>query len=147
VRRQVPTLGIVMIVLGIINTLFYIAYLVLSVLGMTGSLLQDSGYSSDAEQFGQLMGSGLGFAWMAIWILGGVLWAVAGARIRGFHGRIFAIVVIIIGVVPCCFSSPCCTWVLNLGVGIWGLIVLFSGDTAGAFQEVADGAFPDEVLQ
>ena len=147
-RKQVPYLGIAMIVLGVLNFLFYIAYLALTLLGVTGDLMQQSQYSGggDAEFIGQVVGSGVGMAWIVVWIVGGLLWVVAGIRVRGFKGRAFAIAMLIAGIIPCCFAHLCCTWVVNLGVGIWGLVVLFNADTTEAFGAVADGVLPEEVL-
>jgi hypothetical protein len=145
-RSQVPALGIVLIILGIINTMFYIVYVVLSLLGFTMDTMDNSYYMSDSEQMGQLIGTGIGTLWMFMWILGGLLWAVAGIMIRGFKGRGFAIAVIIAGMIPCCLAHLCCTWVFNLGIGIWALIVLFNGDTAEAFNERASGSTVDEIL-
>jgi len=137
-----------MIVLGVLNFLFYIAYLALSLLGVTTDLMNQAQYTGadDAEFIGQVVGSGLGMAWVGVWILGGLLWVVAGIRIRGFKGRGFAIAMIIAGLIPCCFTHLCCTWIINLGVGIWGLVVLFNADTTEAFLAVADGTLPEEVL-
>ena len=145
-RKQVPILGIVMIVLGLLNVLIYSAYAILTALGVTLDTMDKMQYMDDAEAIGQVVGSGIGFAWIAFWVVGGLLWVVAGFLLRRFKGRGFAIAMIIAGFVPCCFAHLCCTWIINLGVGIWGLIVLFNADTAVAFQEVAEGALPEEVL-
>ncbi len=145
-RQQVPILGIVMIILGILNALFYTAYAVLTALGITLDTMDNMQYMDDAEAMGQVVGSGVGIAWIGLWVLGGVMWVLAGILIRRFKGRGFAIAMLIAGIVPCCLAHLCCTWVINLGVGIWGLIVLFNADTAVAFQEVAEGALPEEVL-
>jgi hypothetical protein len=145
-RQQVPILGIVMIILGILNVLFYSAYAVLTALGITLDTMDNMQYMDDAEAIGQVVGSGVGIAWIGVWVLGGIFWILAGILIRRFKGRGFAIAMLIAGIIPCCFAHLCCTWVINLGVGIWGLIVLFNADTAVAFQEVAEGALPEEVL-
>jgi len=145
-RKQVPILGIVMIVLGLLNALIYSAYAILTALGVTLDTMDKMQYMDDAEAVGQIVGSGIGFAWIALWVVGGFLWIVAGFLLRRFKGRAFAIVMIIAAFIPCCFAHLCCTWVINVGVGIWGLVVLFNADTALAFQEVADGALPEEVL-
>jgi hypothetical protein len=138
-RQQVPSLGIV-------NALFYTAYAVLTALGITLDTMDNVQYMDDAEAMGQVVGSGVGIAWIGLWVLGGVMWVLAGFLIRRFKGRGFAIAMIIAGIVPCCLAHLCCTWVINLGVGIWGLIVLFNADTVVAFQEVAEGALPEDVL-
>ena len=145
-RKQVPILGIVMIILGILNVMFYTAYAVLTALGITLDTMDKIEYMDDAEAMGQVVGSGVGIAWIGLWAFGGILWVLAGILIRRFKGRGFAIAMLIAGIVPCCLAHLCCTWVLNLGVGIWGLIVLFNADTAVAFQEVAGGAEPEDVL-
>jgi len=145
-RSQVPALGIVLMILGLINTLWYLVYAILSLLGVSLDHMDNSYYMSESEQIGNLIGSGIGMLWMFVWVLGGVLWAAAGFMIRGFKGRGFAIGVIIAGMIPCCLAHLCCTWVFNLGVGIWALIVLFNGDTANAFAERAAGSTVDEVL-
>ena len=145
-RKQVPILGIVMIVLGLLNTLFYTAYAILSALGITLDTMDKMEYMEDAETYGQIVGSGIGIAWIAVWVIGGLLWVISGFLIRRFKGRGFAIAVLIAGLIPCCLAHLCCTWVINLGVGIWGLVVLFNADTAVAFQEVSEGALPEEVL-
>ena len=136
-RGQVRPLGITMIVVGTINVIFYLLYAALSVAG-TGLQFMQQGKDfglDDPESLGNLAGSGMGLVLVALWVLGGVLWIAAGARLMSNKNRIFAIVVLILGCIPCCLSHLCCTWVLNLGVAIWGLIVLFNSDTELAFRE------------
>ena len=134
-RDQVNSVGIAMIVVGVLNTLLYLGLLAFNMLGLTASLMEGGQGDSSAEQLGYLFGSGI-FAFLPLFnVVGGLLWIVAGARLRGFKGRMFAVVMLVLGAIPCCLTHPCCTWIIDLVVAVWGLTVLFSGEVEAAFLE------------
>jgi len=150
-RSQVPTLGIIFMVFGVLSALFYLVMTLLNILGVAmGTMDQFDPFQtvpvSEAEALGQTVGTVLGVLWYVAWAVAGLAYVVAGWQIRVFRWRVFGIVTCIAGMVPCFCHHLCCTWVFGLGLGIWGLVLLFNVDVKLAFDEVAEGATPDEVL-
>jgi hypothetical protein len=150
-RTQVPTLGILFIVFGVLSFLFYVVMTVLNVLGVAlGTMDTFAPFSSvpasDAEALGQGVGTVLGVLWYFAWAVAGLFYALAGWQIRQFQWRTFAIVTCIAGFIPCFCHHLCCTWIFGLGLGIYGLVVLFDGDVKMAFDEAEEGAGVEEIL-
>lgn len=142
-RDQVNAVGIAMIVVGVLNVAIYAMVLLFNLFGLTATLMEGGQGDTSAEQLGYLFGSGVFALTPLVNVVGALLWIVAGARLRGFKGRMFAVVLLVLGVIPCCLTHPCCTWIINLVVGVWGLTVLFSSDVEAAFLEAeVDGLGP-----
>ncbi len=150
-RSQIPTLGILFMVFGVLSFLFYVVLTLLNVLGVAmGSVDQFDPFrtipASEAEMLGQTVGTVLGVLWYFAWAAAGLAYVLAGFQMRRFQWRVFAIVTCIAGMVPCLCHHLCCTWIFGVGLGIYGLVVLFNADVRLAFEEVSEGASVDEVL-
>jgi hypothetical protein len=73
----------------------------------------------------------------------GVLNSVAGFRVMMFRNRVFGLVALFSNV----FVLMSCYCALTaVGMLVYGLIVLFNSDVARAFEMVAGGATPEEVV-
>jgi hypothetical protein len=81
--------------------------------------------------------------WDGVILICGLLNAIAGFRVMKFRGRILAIVALFTNVVVL-FSCYCA--MTAIAMMVYGLIVLFHADVARAFDLVADGATPEEVV-
>lgn len=67
----------------------------------------------------------------------GILTVIAGVRVYRLRGRIFAIVMVCVGLGTCitCYCAP-----TAIGIAIYAMIVLFNEPVKRAFQMVANGA-------
>jgi hypothetical protein len=137
---QVRTLGILMIVQGTLAAALGVIYLIAAPgVWVIGPMLRGSLPGSDDEGF-------LVFATTVYLVLGipvliaGIMNVAAGVRILNTRGRIFAIVALFTNIIPLftCYCTP-----TSLGLMIYGLIILFQADVAGAFRRVAAGGLPD----
>lgn len=157
--RHVPLCGTLMMVVGILGVVVYLAVAVLYI--FMPKLLKDlpgaQGFpgaerpvgptpgptpgpgpvpappgmpNEEAMKFGMYVGS----AMMAFYALIHGVYALAGNFVRTWRNRTFGIVMGIVGCIPCLFAHPCCTYILSLGTGIFTLIVLFNEETAAAFR-------------
>ena len=139
-REQVRNVGLVMIIVGGLNLALYALSLLVNLAGMGAAMVQGTTGMEGNELLGYLFGYGLMSVLPAINIVGGLLWIISGARLMGMHNRMFAVVLLIMGAIPCCITHPCCTWIFTLPVSAWGLTVLFSTEVEAAFMEAELGS-------
>ena len=142
-RRKVPLLGIVYILLGLWGLFLAAVVLVLQLFGLTAQIADQVGDAGAVGAMFQGAGMFVAVGWSAFISL---LTLMSGAQIRKFRGRGLALLVAIMHAIPCCGADFCCTWIFSVPIGIWALVVLLNKDTKAAFAKVADGYLPEEVL-
>jgi hypothetical protein len=81
--------------------------------------------------------------WGGVIIVCGLLNSVAGFRLMSFRGRVLGIVALFSNAVVL-FSCYCA--LTGIAMMVYGLIVLFHSDVARAFELVAQGSSPEEVV-
>lgn len=136
-REHVPWLGIVMMVLGGLHVMVYGLFLALSMIGVGVNLMNFK--PTGAEAWGELVGTMFAGVMPVGWVLVGVAYLVIGFQVRSFRWRLPTIVVLGLGLIPCCYGHPCCTYFLDICVGVWGLIVLFNSEVASLFAQAQAG--------
>ncbi len=87
--------------------------------------------------------SAIYIGWGALIAIVGILNGIAGFRIMYLRGRVLALVALFtnIVVVLTCYCGP-----TAVGMMVYGLIVLFQSDVARAFEAVARGENPEDVI-
>ena len=124
---QGPAIGL--IVTGAIGLLFAVLGLLMNVLGMGMSGLQDLG-GDYGSQYWAMWSGGLGVvsAVIALAAWGFVIWA--AMKMKVFEQRTAAIVASIVAMIPCF----CPTCVVGIPIGIWSLVVLLKPEVKAAFK-------------
>jgi hypothetical protein len=138
---QVPIIGILMIVNGSLQVLLSLVYLILVPFVLAdrgfGGFGRFGGFGGDERLFMIIM------IVMGILVLAtGVMNIIGGILGMKYHGRGFIITALFMNILPLCtiYCLP-----TSLGLMIWGLIVMFNGETARAFAYSAEGHSPSEV--
>jgi hypothetical protein len=124
---QGPAIGL--IVTGAIGLLFAVLGLLMNVLGMGMSGLQDLG-GDYGSQYWAMWSGGLGVvsAVIALAAWGFVIWA--AMKMKVLEQRTAAIVASIVAMIPCF----CPTCVVGIPIGIWSLVVLLKPEVKAAFK-------------
>lgn len=73
----------------------------------------------------------------------GVLHLIAGIRCLKFRGRVLALVALFSNI-PAVFTGYCSLFAI--GMAVYGLIVMFDGDVARAFERGEEGVSPEDIL-
>lgn len=148
--RQLPVLGVLMIVQGTLVLLMGLGLIALGVFMpqfMEAQMAQEMQGQSAAEASAAVesartimlvMYGGFG---VVLAIVGG-LGIYAGIRIISYRGRVLGIVALSVGFVPVitCYCAP-----TGIALGIYGLIVLLNSDVVLAFQLKEQGCTTDQV--
>jgi hypothetical protein len=150
-RRHIRVVGILMAIVGTLNTLLYLSLAgIYFFVGLSDpeKLRQWTGgnpaFGRGAQDKMSMMIAG-GFA--LFWALGGALSILGGLSVYKVKSRTLGIAVAIVSLVPCLTAHPCCTYIPALGIGIYALVVLLNPDTVQAFEQVAMGVPADQALQ
>ncbi len=144
-REQIPILGIIFIVVGAINAVFnlilvavaLIMTLVTAVEGAQGHEGVVIELLESMDELGPLLITDL---LIGLWCLLSAGFVAAGMMLRKYRGRTLAIVMCVVGLIPCLASHPACTYVLVAVASVYGLVVLFNPEAVLAFNE------PDEPV-
>ena len=128
-HRHVPTIGLLMVILGGLEIALGCLFVPASVIGGL----------EDNEPVGMVFGIGMGLLLIAIAVLN----IVGGTLVRDYRGRTVALVALVAGFATLC-TCYCFPWSLGLGVG--GLVVLTHPDAIAAFTLRSEGLDHYEIL-
>lgn len=142
--NQVPVIGILMIVNGVLCTLFGMLLMfwgpfMQQFLNMQGAPPPPP----EAQQVLQVV-SIVYIALGAVVALAGVINIAGGVAALRYRSRAFVLTALFFNIIPIftCYCAP-----TSLGLMIWGLIVMFQGDVAQAFSLGASGYSAEEIRQ
>ena len=126
-KVKFPAIGL--IVLGVLGILSALISMFMGAL--EASQLVEMGMPEDqATQIADLMGKGgVMMNVFALAVAGFITWA--GFQMLHLRAWTAAVIANILVMIPC-FTSCCCLF--GIGIGIWGLIVLFNADVKRAFE-------------
>lgn len=139
-RESIPILGLIFIIVGALNAianliLVAVALIMTVVMAVEGAQGHEGVVIELLESMDELGPLLITDCLIGFWCLLSAGFIVAGMQLRKFRGRTLAIVMCILGLVPCLASHPACTYVLVAAASIFGLVVLLNPDSARAFAE------------
>jgi len=135
---QVKIVGILMIIHGILVLLVGGGLAAFAVYMVTSMPAPPGGGPEPYIVFGLYLALGLMF------LVCGILNAVAGVRVMAFRNRVLGLVALFSNVLV---LMSCYCAITAIGMMIYGLIVLFNSEVARAFEMVSRGATPDEAIR
>ncbi len=121
---KVATPALVMQILCALGILWALAMLLLNVLGMAGTL----GMGGD-ERFRGMFSGGLSMVGNILSVLFNGFVIFGAQKMKNLEGYAIAMVAVILMMLPC---NCCC--IINLPVGIWGLVTLLDANVKASFR-------------
>lgn len=147
-RGYIRVVGILFAIVGVVGFLAHGAMSVYFALHpevvqqMTRDMFRNAPVPTDPKVTGAIAPIEYGF-----WALLSLFYVAGGISIYRVRNRPLCLAAMILSLVPCLSSNPCCTYLPLVGVSIFGLIVLFNADAVDAFNQVARGVPVDQALQ
>jgi len=139
-RESIPILGLIFIIVGALNAianliLVVVALIMTVVMAVEGAQGHEGVVIELLESMDELGPLLITDLLIGTWCVLSARFVIAGMLLRKYRGRVLAIVMCVVGLIPCLASHPACTYVLVAAASIYGLVVLLNPQAAAAFTE------------